>query len=291
MIKIRSAIFYLLIIGLFIAGAISCEKRAPGRIIGKKCVECHQKEAAQFKKAKVVHGPVGKNECESCHRPHGVIGAVYLKTAENKLCYNCHKKSKDFANRKHKHDPVKDEKCISCHNPHSSANKNLLKAKGNDLCFDCHNKDAFDRKTKHVPLSDKGCLECHDVHGSDYERLLFDSTADVCSKCHDFKKPGFVKGHSGYQPEGDSCVSCHTPHSSSNTKLLREFAHRPLDRNQCNSCHNPPESKRPLDVKKKRSKPVLWVPHGKSDGIYKGPYPCPGQKRQLPVMPQPPCHG
>ncbi|MBW2266192.1 MAG: hypothetical protein JRF28_08550, partial [Deltaproteobacteria bacterium] len=142
----KTAILFLLVLVVTVWGLVSCEKRFPGGLIKKKCVDCHQKEAEKFKKAKVVHGPVDDGDCELCHRSHGVIGGAYLKVDKKKLCYSCHKHTHDFLKQKHVHGPVKNEECISCHDPHSSMNKDLLKQKGRNLCFICHEKGPFTRQ-------------------------------------------------------------------------------------------------------------------------------------------------
>ncbi|MBU4388142.1 MAG: hypothetical protein KKB23_01205, partial [Proteobacteria bacterium] len=243
--NIRLLLYFLLIAGLAAWAVVSCAHK-PARF-AKRCVECHQEKIAVFKDNKVVHSPVSKGTCESCHRPHGIIGGVYLKTDEKKLCYKCHPDSMKIMEKKHIHAPVKDEKCVSCHNPHASMNKNLLKEKDYELCFICHNKEQFERKTRHELK--KECIFCHKPHSSDYENLLFDSVNNVCAECHNFKDKGFIKGHSGYDASGASCVSCHASHSSNNDKLLRNFIHKPLDKNQCNDCHGAPGASLKIEEK------------------------------------------
>lgn len=87
----KLAILYLLSIAMIIGGVVSCKNMGTRQLVRKKCVECHQKKVDEFKKAGVVHKPLKDNECESCHRPHGVIGGAYLKVSEKELCYTCHK--------------------------------------------------------------------------------------------------------------------------------------------------------------------------------------------------------
>ncbi|MCK5509426.1 MAG: hypothetical protein KAI50_13020, partial [Desulfobacterales bacterium] len=125
--NIRLPLCFLLIVGVAVLAVVSCVHK-PLRF-AKKCVECHQEKVAGFKDNRVVHSPVSKGACESCHRPHGMIGGVYLKEDKKKLCYKCHNNSLKMMEKKHIHAPVKDKKCVSCHNPHASMNKNLLKGK------------------------------------------------------------------------------------------------------------------------------------------------------------------
>ena len=98
--NMKLTILYLLLIAMIIGGAVSCKNRVSRQLVRKKCIECHQKKADEFKKAGVVHKPVKGDECESCHRPHGVIGGAYLKVNEKELCYTCHKKMKSMLGKK-----------------------------------------------------------------------------------------------------------------------------------------------------------------------------------------------
>ncbi|MBE9551475.1 MAG: hypothetical protein IMF13_05450, partial [Proteobacteria bacterium] len=236
--KKKNAICLWLIAGVAVCAILSCTQKPAGKFAKKKCVECHQDAWVTFDENKVVHLPVAEGKCEECHRPHGVIGGVYLKQDRKKLCYTCHKESLAMVKQKYVHGPVQDEECVSCHNPHASMNKDLLREKEDDLCFACHAKGPFERKTTHAALK-KECVFCHNAHSSDYENLLFAPANEVCEKCHDFRKNAFIKKHAGYDVADASCVSCHTPHSSSNDRLLREFIHTPTARMECNACHEP----------------------------------------------------
>ena len=86
------AIWLLVLVAIALTGLVSCEKRVRRGLVKKKCVECHQEVAAKYKEAQVVHNPVVSDSCESCHRPHGVVGGAYLKVNVKQLCYSCHKR-------------------------------------------------------------------------------------------------------------------------------------------------------------------------------------------------------
>src|SRR6476646_10269756 len=136
---------------------------APARIISKDCVACHPPVAKQAAR-KFVHAPFkDQKNCESCHKRHGVVGALVLKEEEPGLCLSCHKEKDLDLKAAHVHAPLKGGKCTSCHLPHSSDSKGLLKASSNELCFQCHKKEPFARASAHKP-SAAGCLTCHSPH-------------------------------------------------------------------------------------------------------------------------------
>jgi len=86
------------------------------------------------------------------------------------------------------------------------------------------------------------CSDCHNPHG------VFNATWDMgqhtmmvkqvldneiaCLKCHVDKRGPFVYEHPSVRVEG--CNFCHTPHGSTNAKLLR----RPVVFTLCLECHN-----------------------------------------------------
>jgi len=126
-----------------------------GRFAPRGCLDsgCHAGKRDEYKKA-VVHAPVREEKCETCHKRHGLVGAVLLTKDGSELCYGCHAPSKAAFQKKHQHAALKDPAapkigCVGCHDPHASATKGLLKAAGNDLCFSCHKKEQFAGKVVH----------------------------------------------------------------------------------------------------------------------------------------------
>ncbi|RKZ14125.1 hypothetical protein DRQ53_12325, partial [bacterium] len=57
---------------------------------GGACTSCHEMEQAD---AKVRHEPFRKGDCESCHKPHGMVGVLRLKEIGALLCATCHDRS------------------------------------------------------------------------------------------------------------------------------------------------------------------------------------------------------
>src|SRR3972149_2022405 len=128
------------------------------RFAAKACVECHQKEATAYSSQKFVHAPVREAKCETCHKRHGIVGAVILEKESSELCYTCHAAQKQKFAQIKAHTALTDTPkqrvgCTSCHNPHASNDKGLLKKTGNDLCFTCHKKEDFGKKVSHAPVT------------------------------------------------------------------------------------------------------------------------------------------
>ena len=74
------------------------------------------------------------------------------------------------------------------------------------------------------------CSSCHNPHGG-RSRALIDATSinDKCYQCHFEKKAPVLWEHS---PVKEDCLVCHTPHGSSNDKLLVSRIPR-----LCQDCH------------------------------------------------------
>ena len=51
------------------------------------CVRCHAEVGQNIA---VPHAPLAEGDCSSCHKPHGLIGALRLQKDEPDLCLDCH---------------------------------------------------------------------------------------------------------------------------------------------------------------------------------------------------------
>src|SRR5512143_224504 len=210
---------------------------------GKDCVDCHAPVAKQAAK-KFVHAPFKDAKgCESCHKRHGVVGALVLKEEEPGLCFTCHKKEEPSFKLAHVHAPLKppaDSKasaCSTCHLPHASDFKGLLKKSGNEACLSCHKAEAFAGKVVHKPAAES-CLSCHSAHASAEAALLTRPVKELCASCHRAGGPAKPGTHSGFAVDKLACTACHSPHASGETGLLGAVVHAPLS--DCSTCHAPP---------------------------------------------------
>lgn len=78
------------------------------------------------------------------------------------------------------------------------------------------------------------CSDCHNQHGGFLTKSLRNSVNGdlACIKCHADKQGPFVFEHAPIKAEG--CQVCHTPHGSTNPKLLT----RNLVKFLCIECHS-----------------------------------------------------
>jgi predicted CXXCH cytochrome family protein len=133
------------------------------------CTTCHGDVLRDAKQVKSSHLPA-REDCATCHDPHGSLVKPILKRAEKDLCLGCHAPIatllKDAKAKKHL--PVEQGKCDTCHKPHDSDQPDLLKAAGPGLCTGCHVPDVPKMLTAHagIPVAKSDCVACHEPHAS-----------------------------------------------------------------------------------------------------------------------------
>lgn len=175
--------------------------------------------------------------CESCHGPGAahvagggdvskIIRFKSLSREESsKRCLSCHgdsHKQSRFAQSAH---AGSDVGCVDCHSPHHAREEQyLLVARQPQLCYGCHASTRADFGKPFHHRVEEGlveCNDCHNVHGTGTLRQVktLPSGDAVCFKCHADKQGPFVYEHVPVKTEG--CSSCHTPHGSTNPRLLR----------------------------------------------------------------------
>ena len=218
------------------------------------CKTCHEDEFKTFdrgphwKTEKDSHG-LGWQGCEACHGPgkahvegggdKSKIIRFPLLSAEqsSRICLDCHENSQDHANFARSQHLTNGVGCTSCHSVHHPKTvQKLLIASQPTLCYTCHLevKPDFSRPFHHrVNEGLVGCTDCHNVHGGFLTKQLRSTAAQdqVCFKCHAEKSGPFVFEHPPVKTEG--CVFCHTPHGSSNPRLLKRANINLL----CLECH------------------------------------------------------
>ncbi|HKS73176.1 MAG TPA: DmsE family decaheme c-type cytochrome [Terriglobales bacterium] len=190
--------------------------------------------------------------CESCHGPgaaHAAAGGDISKIISFKKlsrqessarCLSCHgesHKQSRFAQSAHAGNDVG---CVDCHSPHhAKEEQHLLVASQPQLCYTCHGTQKAEFGKPYHHRVDEGlveCSDCHNVHGTGTIRQVrtLPSGDAVCYKCHADKQGPFVYEHVPVKTEG--CSSCHTPHGSTNPRLLRVSQINLL----CLQCHTFP---------------------------------------------------
>ncbi len=221
------------------------------------CKTCHEdvfkqfQASPHFKTTTVEKWGPDRHGCEACHGPGKahvdaggdttkIINPKNLSAADSsKRCMTCHM-GQEHANFTRSVHLTNDVGCLSCHDPHHAQDKiNLLTKTQPTLCYGCHGAAKADFSKPFHHRVNEGlvqCSDCHNEHGGfQVVRQLRTSSAgdQVCFKCHTDKQGPFVFEHVPVKTEG--CQACHTPHGSTNPKLLRVSTVNLL----CMQCHTP----------------------------------------------------
>jgi predicted CXXCH cytochrome family protein len=180
----------------------------------------------------VVHAPVKKGECETCHEQADakVHKFKYAETTAA-LCYLCHDSLTE--KKKFVHQPLQEEgnSCVLCHDPHSSDAAALLKAKTTlELCVRCHS-DMSAGDALHQS-EDQTCTDCHDPHASGESKLLRAKVPDLCFKCHSDVRDDIKQNTVVHGPVAAGCTVCHDPHRTLSGKGLKKEGEQ-----LCMTCH------------------------------------------------------
>jgi DmsE family decaheme c-type cytochrome len=219
------------------------------------CIACHEDKGKQM--ATTVHahaqvrGATFAAGCETCHGPGkahmdagGGKGVGNMLTFHNVSaaeksapCLRCHEYGEEHSNFARSQHNLNDVSCVDCHSPHhAQQSQYLLVDSQPSLCYSCHTeiKPEFSKPFHHrVNEGLVKCTDCHNQHGGFLTKQLRSTASQdaVCFKCHVEKAGPFVFEHAPVKTEG--CVACHTPHGSSNPRLLKRSQVNLL----CLECH------------------------------------------------------
>ncbi|MGE3467561.1 MAG: DmsE family decaheme c-type cytochrome [Pyrinomonadaceae bacterium] len=206
------------------------------------------------------HGP-GKAHLEDATDPTRIISFKGKNSKEiSETCLTCHAGRESHNNFRRGEHWRNDIGCTDCHTSHGSpvaadqaggirfagasnaqnesmAVSAMLKASEPALCMGCHTdtKAQFSKPFRHKVMEGAmKCSSCHNAHGgfeSKQTRLAVGADT-ACVKCHTNKQGPFVFEHAPLKTEG--CAACHTPHGSSNPKMLTRSSVRQM----CMECHS-----------------------------------------------------
>jgi DmsE family decaheme c-type cytochrome len=209
-------------------GAIATAARAPAPDLTR-----HSPAGAT---ASQVTGIVGDETCATCHdsEAKGLHQTLHGKSQNGKTpaakagqaCETCHGPGQKHVDSGKKDDIVRFA---------------TLKARdANDACLSCHAKNATHAAGWQGSLHDArnvSCVSCHSMHSpkSAKAQLKTASAVDTCVSCH--KQEAMKVQKSGHMPlrEGKmDCTSCHSPHGSTNVRMLKTGN---TVNESCASCH------------------------------------------------------
>lgn len=228
------------------------------------CKTCHPDvwfrfyRNAHFKSIASGKASPADTGCEGCHGPgkahvqaHGGKATIiaFSQLGPKQIvdaCLRCHSQSLARANIRRSLHTLNDVACTQCHSVHRSVTPKFLLAKTQpELCFGCHSntRSDFSMPFKHpVYQGAVNCSDCHNPHGTFLPTWRMASrpalvdqalpNEEVCLKCHSDKRGPFAFEHPPVRVEG--CEMCHSPHGSTNARLLR----RPVVFTMCLECHN-----------------------------------------------------
>jgi DmsE family decaheme c-type cytochrome len=230
------------------------------------CKTCHEEIYTKFATtphfattmdAKLdAHKGVEWHGCEACHGP----GKEHVDNGGDKSkiftfkdatpqqtsapCLRCHQYTEEHGNYGRSMHLANGVACIDCHSPHEAKESQfLMKQTAPQLCYGCHEdvRAQFARPFHHrVNEGLMQCNDCHNPHGSFRPQQLRASVSgdSVCLDCHTEKQGPFVYHHEALT---EGCVVCHTPHGSTNQRLLQQNQVNLL----CISCHSLPATAGP----------------------------------------------
>jgi DmsE family decaheme c-type cytochrome len=155
----------------------------------------------------------------------------------NAACISCHKGDKRTHWEGSQH-AVNDVACNSCHKVHAEHDKVRGKKTQAEVCYTCHKEQRADShriSTHPIDAGKMTCSDCHNSHGSAGPNSLKKNTLnETCYTCHAEKRGPFLWEH---QPVTENCSSCHKPHGSNITPLLKTRS--PF---MCSECHDGPHN-------------------------------------------------
>jgi len=181
--------------------------------VDKKCLGCHAGQHQNFDRSPHAKANVS---CISCHSVHasGEGTEHLLKTAEPKLCFQCHNEIKSqFAMPFHHKVEEGLVKCNDCHDAHGTFGNNNVKSTSdqNAVCTKCHAEVRGPFVYEHAAVKVEGCVGCHTPHGSQNPRLLnMPNINQLCTQCHSPVAAGTVHGMNAGSADMIPCISCHT---------------------------------------------------------------------------------
>jgi DmsE family decaheme c-type cytochrome len=222
------------------------------------CKTCHEEIYNGWEKSPHWKTTLNKDAapshqgCEACHGPAAehvegggdkskiFVFADHSRQETSARCLSCHGEGREQAHFSESAHSTSNVGCLDCHSPHHAKEKpHLLVESTPQLCYGCHTSVKADFAKPYHHRVNEGllqCSDCHNPHGTAIAGQLrtMPNGDAICYKCHVDKQGPFVYEHVPVKTEG--CVSCHTPHGSTNPRFLRVSLVNML----CLQCHTFP---------------------------------------------------
>lgn len=186
-------------------------KKLTAKQASETCLACHagKEEHNNFRRGEHWRNDVGCTDCHTAHSPE----VAMTNPGSNTLISEANRRNTD------------------------TLAAQMLRSSEPQLCLKCHSemKAQFNMPFHHKVLEGQmKCSDCHNPHGGfELKQTRLSTGADTaCLKCHTDKQGPFVFEHAPLKIEG--CAVCHTPHGSSNPKMLARTQVRQL----CIECHS-----------------------------------------------------
>jgi DmsE family decaheme c-type cytochrome len=187
-------------------------------MLQRSCEGCHGSGAAHIDDPlpeNIIRSP-GPAQCATCH-PDRTGKVEILMPRHNRsgvVCLDCH---------------------MSGHEEEPSTEDHGLKLEIATLCGTCHQGESASFNMPYAHRDGQhpfDCTECHSIHSDTrVGRLAILGNGGACVECHTEKAGPFIFPHQPSQL--DTCMSCHMPHGTTNSKLLT----RPNIDMLCLECH------------------------------------------------------
>jgi predicted CXXCH cytochrome family protein len=232
------------------------------------CLKCHTEMLPLFTKD-TVHNPFLKQQCTTCHTPHGQI----VRTTKTFSPVERWQRLRTLIEWL----PLR----IACEMSGAPASliggapggtaqtvekqvkgaPSSLKLPQDELCWMCHGDIGPQRAMSftHNPFVKGRCSSCHNPHASDFKALMTQDERDLCVTCHPIGRE-LARAQKHPPVEGRFCLTCHHPHASDYKGILVSD-----QRSLCFTCH---PTVAPLSLKAVQHEPFLdnctgcHEPHG-----------------------------
>jgi len=232
-----------------------------------ECLQCHTELIPDLART-TVHDPFARQECTTCHTPHGKKVVVSVETAASQLFQRTRTMLQWLPMRwwftltqseaERAQTQAGGVKVVGTTTVKGAESKLVVPEE--ELCWTCHGSmgiklgDLF----QHQPFEAGRCTSCHSPHASNYRALLSQAPNKLCFTCHPIgaeinRMQAHAPAKNGY------CIDCHDPHASNHKGILvarqRELCfrchptvavksgmavqHAPFANDNCTGCHEP----------------------------------------------------